>query len=201
MRYVLNLIRRINYVLYNRRKGVVVPLSTDFVNPQNIYLGKNCIIELDCYFKAGNDNRPYITIGDKVIIKRRSRISTGMGIIKIGDYCYFGQNAWIGGKGNIVIGNNSIFAMNIVVISSNHDYKNVLTPYYESAEICKDIHIGENVWVGANCVILPGAFIEDGSVISAGSVVHGIIPQNTIARGNPAKVIRKITRKTDRFMP
>lgn len=194
MSKTIEFIYRLYYIFQQRKKGSVIPLATNFINPQNIYFDKNCNIESECYFKAGHENRIYIYIGEKVVIKRRSRISTATGSINIGNYCYFGQNAWIGGKGKIFIGHNSIFAMNTVVISSNHDYINISTPYYETPEICKDITIGENVWVGANCVILPGSTIEDGAVISAGSTVHGIIPKNIIARGNPAKPIRKIKR-------
>lgn len=60
------------------------------------------------------------------------------------------------------------------------------------------IHIGKNVWIGANATILPGVNIGDGSIIGAGSVVNKDIPENVIAAGVPCKVIRDITEK-DRF--
>lgn len=54
----------------------------------------------------------------------------------------------------------------------------------------KAIEIGDNVFIGCNCLILKGAQIGDNSTIGAGSVVTGYIPDNCIAAGNPAKVIK-----------
>jgi len=56
----------------------------------------------------------------------------------------------------------------------------------------KDVTIGKNVWIGAQCIILKGAQIGNNSVIAAGSIVNGPIPENVIAGGVPAKVIRQI---------
>jgi acetyltransferase-like isoleucine patch superfamily enzyme len=56
----------------------------------------------------------------------------------------------------------------------------------------KPIHIGDNVWVGFDAVILPGTTIGRGSVIGSKSVVSGNIPEYSVAVGNPAKVISKL---------
>ncbi len=56
----------------------------------------------------------------------------------------------------------------------------------------KPVTIGKNVWIGGNCSILPGVIIGDNAVIGAGSVVTKNIPANTIAAGNPCKVIRNL---------
>ena len=56
--------------------------------------------------------------------------------------------------------------------------------------VSKAIKIEDNVWIGANCIILPGVKIGAGSVISAGSVVPKDVPMRTLAGGNPAIVIR-----------
>ena len=53
--------------------------------------------------------------------------------------------------------------------------------------------MGDNVWIGGNTVILPGVIVGSNVVIGAGSVVSKDIPDNTIAAGNPCKVIREIT--------
>ena len=58
--------------------------------------------------------------------------------------------------------------------------------------IPKPIHIGKNVWIGSNSTILSGVTIGDNAVIGAGSVVTKDIPENMIAVGSPAKVIRSI---------
>ena len=56
----------------------------------------------------------------------------------------------------------------------------------------RPIEIGENVFIGCNCLILKGSKIGDNTTIGAGSVVTGNIPQNCVAAGNPAKVIKKL---------
>lgn len=59
----------------------------------------------------------------------------------------------------------------------------------------KPISIGDNVWIGANCTILPGVTIGNNAVIGAGSVVTKDIPESVVAVGNPCKVSRPITEK------
>ena len=61
--------------------------------------------------------------------------------------------------------------------------------------IPKPIHIGKNVWIGSNSTILSGVTIGDNAVIGAGSVVTKDIPENMIAVGSPARVIRSIYEK------
>ena len=58
--------------------------------------------------------------------------------------------------------------------------------------VSKPIIIEDNVWIGANCMILPGVTIGEGSVISANSVVVKTIPSRVVAGGNPAKVIKNL---------
>ena len=55
------------------------------------------------------------------------------------------------------------------------------------------IHIGKNVWIGSNAVVLPGVTIGDNSIIGAGSVVTRDIPADVVAMGSPCRVLRKIT--------
>ncbi|XZL30485.1 sugar O-acetyltransferase [Clostridium perfringens] len=94
---------------------------------------------------------------------------------EIGDDCYieppFHSN-W-GGK-NVHFGNGVYANFNLTMIDD-----------------C-DIFVGNNVWIGANSVILPGVNIGDNSVIGAGSIVTKDIPSNVIAVGNPCRVLREI---------
>ncbi|MEG1551379.1 MAG: DapH/DapD/GlmU-related protein, partial [Oscillospiraceae bacterium] len=61
------------------------------------------------------------------------------------------------------------------------------------------VHIGNNVWIGAGAIILPGVNIGDNSVIGAGSVVTKDIPENVVAVGNPCKVLRKISERDKEY--
>ncbi len=86
----------------------------------------------------------------------------------------------------IEIGAGTIWSYNCSFISSNHSYSDLK----KHIKVDK-ISIGENVWLGSNCVVLPSVKIGDYSIIGAGSVVTKNIPPYSIAVGNPAKVIAK----------
>ena len=64
---------------------------------------------------------------------------------------------------------------------------------------CAHVTIGDNCWIGANSVICPGVTIGENSVIGAGSVVTRDIPANSVAAGNPCKVIREINEQDMKF--
>ena len=58
--------------------------------------------------------------------------------------------------------------------------------------LAKPIHIGRNVWIGFDCVVLPGVTIGDGAIVGARSVVTEDVPPFTLVAGNPARMIRPI---------
>jgi acetyltransferase-like isoleucine patch superfamily enzyme len=108
-----------------------------------------------------------------------------------------GNNVGISGatiyaRNSIIIGDNTLIGGNTKIIDNDfHPIEPEIrrkTPH-EQMKV-KPIEIGENVFIGCNSLILKGAKIGNNSVIGAGSVVIGDIPENCIAAGNPAKVIR-----------
>jgi len=107
--------------------------------------------------------------------------------IKKGINCDPGDSpgVYIQANNGIKLGSNVGFSPGVKVISSNHSLSN-----YKIHSKCSPIMIGDNVWVGANSVILPSVNIGDNVVIGAGSVVSKNIPSNSIAVGNPCKVIK-----------
>lgn len=67
-----------------------------------------------------------------------------------------------------------------------------LAPEKRQCLIPSNVHIGKNIWVGSRSIVLQGVTIGDNSVIGAGSVVTKDVPQNTVAVGRPAKIVKKI---------
>lgn len=94
-------------------------------------------------------------------------------------------NCYIQGGNGIAIGDDTIFAPGVKIVSSNHQ-KNDLNKW----EKAPPITIGRRVLIGANAVILPNVHIGDDAIIGAGAVVTKSVPQYGLAVGNPAKVIR-----------
>ena len=106
--------------------------------------------------------------------------------VKLGRGVRIMYNCLMMGRGGITIDDNAMVAANAQLISNNHDLHD------RELLICKPVHIGKNVWVGAGATILPGVTVGKNAVVAAGAVVTKDVAPNTIVGGNPAKVIRKI---------
>ena len=108
--------------------------------------------------------------------------------ITVGNRTAPGMNAhcYIQARNGISIGNNVRIGPGVGIISASHS----LDDYDVHAEM-DPIVIGSNVWIGMNAVILPGVTIGNNVAIGAGSIVVSDIPDNSIAVGNPCKVIKK----------
>lgn len=106
----------------------------------------------------------------------------------IGDYTTWGKNVKVYGEGEVFVGNHSGMAEDTVVYTQNHDYDHDDKLPFGGRYVVKPVTIGDYVWIGMRCFILPGATIGEGAVIQAGSVVQGNIPPCAIAGGNPARV-------------
>lgn len=112
------------------------------------------------------------------------------GNIKIGNNVYFNFNCVILDICPVTIGDNCMFAPGVQIYAATHPVK--ASERNSGLEYGEPITIGNNVWVGGNVTITPGATIGDGCVIGAGSVVTKNIPANSVAVGNPARVIKTI---------
>lgn len=117
--------------------------------------------------------------------------------ITVGDNFYANFNAVILDVGPVTIGNNVFLAPNVSIYTAGHPI------HYEPRNIGWEygiaVTIGDNVWIGGNCVINPGVTIGNNCVIGSGSVVTKNIPDNSIAVGNPARVIRKLTDEDKKY--
>ena len=99
-------------------------------------------------------------------------------------------NADLGGK--IYISSNCIIGPRVILRTANHNFENVNMLKKSQGHTKRDIHIGENVWIGANVTVLPGVSIGKNSVIGAGAVVTKNIPENCLAVGVPAEIKKRL---------
>lgn len=111
--------------------------------------------------------------------------------IKIGNNFYANHNLIIQDGAKVIFKDNVFIAPNCVFTTAEHAIDPELRK--KGVEIAKPITIGNNVWIGAGCIILAGVEIGDNTVIGAGSVVTKSMPSNVVAVGVPCKIKRMIT--------
>ena len=129
-------------------------------------------------------------VGEHITIEQPFHCDYGYNI-EIGDNFFMNYNGVILDCAKVTFGDNVFVAPNCGFYCAGHPLD--VEQRNQGLEYAYPITIGNNVWIGANVVVLAGVTIGDDTVIGAGSVVNKDIPSGVIAAGNPCKVIRKIT--------
>lgn len=138
------------------------------------------------------DTPPYrlFSLGRKSVIESFSCINNAVGDVIIGDYTRVGLHNTI--IGPVRIGNNVNLAQGITVTALNHNFDDTTKRIDQQGVTTKAVTINDDVWIGANAVVLPGVTIGTHSVVAAGAVVSKDVPPYTIVAGVPAKVIKQL---------
>ena len=139
----------------------------------------------------------FAEIGKGCYIEPPLRSNWGGKHVHFGDYVYSNFNLTLVDDTHIYVGDYTLFAPNVVVITAGHPIETSLRA--KGYQYTAPVHIGRNCWIGAGAVIMPGITIGDNSVIGAGSIVTKDIPANVVAVGNPCKVIREIGERDKEF--
>jgi len=163
-----------------------------FLNPFKHKRGKGSVVRSMTRMDVFPFNN--FSLGDGSVIEDFSTINNGVGDVFIGDRTIIGLGNTVIGPVNI--GNDVMFAQNVVVSAMNHGYEDINVPPSKQKDIIRLITIEDEVWIGANCVITIGVTVGKHSIVGAGSVVTKDIPPYCIAVGNPAKVIKKYNKET-----
>lgn len=110
--------------------------------------------------------------------------------------CEFGDNTAIGDnfhlicQSKILIGNDFLCSSNVFISDTDHSFQLSSVPFINQPCVTKDVHIGNNVFLGKNVVILAGTKLGDNTIVAANAVVRGNHPDNVVLAGVPAKIIR-----------
>lgn len=110
--------------------------------------------------------------------------------ITIGNHVFFNSGCKFQDQGGITIDDGVLLGHNVVLATLNH----CMIPEQRANLESAPIHIGKNVWIGANAMVLPGVTIGDGAVIAAGAIVTKDVPSFTVVGGSPAKKIKNVPR-------
>lgn len=126
--------------------------------------------------------------GGNVNIERGAYIGCGRDI-SVGDHSGIGIRAWIG-RGT-TIGSRVMMGPEVMIFTSNHRTTRLDVPMLEQG-MTEDmpVTIGDDVWIGARAILLPGITIHSGSIVGAGAVVTKDVPCGSVVAGNPARVVR-----------
>ena len=108
--------------------------------------------------------------------------------IHIGDRVFINSDCKFQDQGGIYIGDGALIGHGVVLATLDHDF----APEKRQQLHPAPIHIGRNVWIGANATVTSGVTIGDNSIIAAGAVVNKNVPANTVVGGVPAKFIKNI---------
>ncbi len=137
----------------------------------------------------------YVIFRKKIRVHGFFKVENPSNVV-IGDRLGINHGVFIQARNKIVLGNNVTLSPYSVLIDAGLDFE-----YSNSSLGRKKKHIesiiviGDNVWIGAGAIILPGVTIGDNCVVGAGSVVTRSFPSNLVIAGNPAREIRKIVKR------
>jgi maltose O-acetyltransferase len=111
--------------------------------------------------------------------------------LRLGVNSGWGVGCFINAGGGVSIGNNVLIGPHCVIHSLNHVYLDPKKPIREQGHVARSVVIGDDVWLGAACVVLPGVTVGRGAVVGAGSVVVRDVAAYSLVVGNPAVQIKE----------
>ena len=151
--------------------GIVLPPGCEITLNDGVRIGRGFRLGAGCRIYCQDpENGSSITIGERVALNDNVMINADCG-------------------GRIAIGNDVLIAPNVVIRAAEHEYRRSDALIREQGHTKGEIRIGDDVWIGANAVVLPDVMIEKGAVIAAGSVVNRDVAAYTVVGGVPAKPI------------
>ena len=144
------------------------------------------------HHSARMDTPPYrkFSLGDYSVIESFACINNAVGDVMIGDHTRIGLHNTI--IGPVLIGSHVNLAQGITVTALNHNFEDSEKRIDEQGVSTSTVIIEDDIWIGANAVVLPGVTIGQHSVVAAGAVVTKDVPPHSLVAGVPAKIIKQI---------
>ncbi|MBP3938984.1 MAG: sugar O-acetyltransferase [Clostridia bacterium] len=132
----------------------------------------------------------FAEIGEGCYIEPPLHTNWGGKHVHFGKMVYANFNLTMVDDTHIYVGDYTLIGPNVTIATAGHPIDPDLRA--KAYQFNRSIRIGNNCWIGAGAIILPGVTIGDNTVIGAGSVVTKDIPSGVVAVGNPCRVLREI---------
>ena len=139
----------------------------------------------------------FAEIGEDCYIEPPFHANWGGKHVHFGKCVYANFNFTAVDDTHIYVGDYTMFGPNVILATAGHPILPKLRQ--EAYQYNMPVHIGNNCWLGAGVIVLPGVTIGDNTVIGAGSVVTKDIPSNVVAVGNPCRVLREINEHDKKY--
>lgn len=158
-----------------------------FFNESEFWKDNSALENLKQFLGAAPDNLVltppvYFDHGDRIFFGKHFYANTGLTILD---------------ENKVTFGDNVFLAPHVSIYTAGHPIDAAIRN--TNVEYAKPVTVGSDVWIGGNVVINPGVTIGSNVVIGSGSVVTKDIPDNSMAAGNPCRVIRPITEKDSEY--
>ncbi|MCO5043888.1 MAG: acyltransferase [Kiritimatiellae bacterium] len=174
-------------------RGVVFGTGVVLRHPHKIRIGNDVVVDDHCVLDAKGQSNEGISIGSGVFIGRNSILSCKNGDIVLGDGANIGFNCEVFSGARVEIGARVMLAAYTYVIGGGHAYDRMDVSPLEQARTAVGVTVGEGAWLGAGVKVLDGTSVGANSIVGAGAVVTKAIPENSVAAGIPAQVLRSRT--------
>lgn len=175
---MMSALRRCYWCALGMKIGPQVRLSRMTVTwPRRIQLRRACSLEHDVYFNVAGGYAPDVAV-------------------ELGEGTFVGSGCEFNAIERISVGRNCLIASGTRFIDHNHGNETGM-PMKLQKENSAPIIVGDDVWIGANCILLKGVTIGDGAIVAAGSVVNKSVEPYVVVAGVPARVIRSRANSTD----
>ena len=135
--------------------------------------------------------------GDNCYIELPFHANFGGHHVHFGSGVYANSNLTLVDDGHIYVGDKVMFGPNVTVATANHPIDPELRS--KGLQYNKDVYIGENTWIGAGVIIVPGVKIGKNVVIGAGTIVTKDLPDNVVAVGNPCRILREVSERDKKY--
>lgn len=148
--------------------------------------GENCYISPDAVFSNAT-----LRAGDDCIVAADALLRQAA--VTMGDNCSINPMAYL--QGEIQLGDNVRIAPRANLIAENHAHGDIFLPITRQGLTAEGITVGDDVWIGAQAIVLDGIHVGAHSIVAAGAVVTKDVPEYSIVGGNPARVLKNRIRE------